>query len=69
MPAALRRQNSNHSSRDSQKSRRLRELNEEAAEVRKLHSAGKISDDEAQSRLSQLKSRYQSFLDRVLALS
>jgi hypothetical protein len=69
MPAALKKQSGSYIRQASPKSRRLRELNEEAAKVRELHSAGKLSDNEVQVRLKQLKSRYRGFLDRVLALS
>lgn len=68
MPASLRNYSSRVQGNASERSKRLKELRDEAAEIRALHIRGELSDKEAQQRLHQLKTRYQSFIDRLLAV-
>ncbi len=68
MPVSLRKHSSRVQGNASERSKRMKELNDEAAEIRDLHIRGKISDKEAQQRLHQLKTRYRSFIDRLLAV-
>lgn len=46
--------------------KQLKELSDAAAEVMRLHNDGKIDADEAARRLSELKDRQQTFLDRLI---
>lgn len=53
------------SSQVSQHARRLKELSDEAVEIRRRHLDGKITEQEASRLLSELKNRYRSFVDRL----
>lgn len=50
----------------SRHSRRLQELREAAAEIRKRHAEGKISAEEAARELDTLAKKHISFIDRLL---
>ncbi|MBA1140671.1 hypothetical protein [Mesorhizobium neociceri] len=50
----------------SRHSRRLEELRESAAEIRKRHVDGKISALEAAKELDSLTKKYSNFLERLL---
>lgn len=52
----------------SRHSRRLEELRESAAEIRKRHADGKISAIEAARELDSLSKKYSGFLERLLDL-
>jgi hypothetical protein len=45
---------------------RLRELREQAAEIRLQHERGEISADETSDRLRRLKSGYSTFFERFI---
>jgi hypothetical protein len=47
-------------------SEQMKDLSDEAAEIFRLHEAKEIDADEAARRLNELKSRYRTFLDRLV---
>lgn len=50
----------------SRHARRLEELKEAAAKVRRQHERGELTDEEASNRLRELRHRYRSFIDLFL---
>jgi hypothetical protein len=54
--------------RRSDQSRRLSELRDEAAKIRKEYQEGKISIEEAGERMARLAKRHRTFMTRILEL-
>ncbi|MBX5020148.1 hypothetical protein HJB68_29060 [Rhizobium lentis] len=44
--------------------KRLKDLSDEAAEIRRRHLKGELSTAEAEKRLAELRNRHVSFIDR-----
>lgn len=66
MAVAL-RDNHGHSPRTKTESARLKELKDEAAEIRRRHESGEINGKQAAFELSQLKSRYRGLFDLLFS--
>lgn len=63
---ALKEKTRSENRSSSKYAQRLKKLNDDAAEVRRLYEQGKISSEEASARLREMKLRHRTLLDIFL---